>query len=67
MSWLCTFSSNWPLVTVSPSRASISTIRPDASEITGMLRETSALTVPVVFSSGAASCSPAVATGNCSG
>ena len=49
MSWLWTLSSSWPLVTVSPRRASISTIRPEASEMTGILRETSALTVPVVF------------------
>ena len=28
MSWLWTFNSNWPFVTLSPSRASISTMRP---------------------------------------
>src|ERR1700686_2884274 len=58
---------SWPLVTVSPSRALISIIRPDAREITGTARETSAATVPVTFSSGAATCLPAVASGNCSG
>ena len=44
--------SNWPLVTVSPSLAWISTTRPEASEITGTLRETSALTTPVTLQLG---------------
>ena len=59
--------SSWPLVTVSPRRARTSTTRPEASEITGMLRDTSGLTAPVTCSSGAASRAPAVASGNCSG
>ena len=64
MSALCTRIRSWPLLTVSPSRAWISTTRPEASEITGMLRETSGITEPVTFSSGAASYLPAVASGN---
>ena len=60
-------SRSWPLVTVSPSRAWISSTRPEAIEITGILRETSGVTVPVTFNSGAASYLPAVTTGYCSG
>src|ERR1017187_961537 len=43
------------------------TTRPEASEITGTLREMSGFTVPVTTSSGAAVWDVAVATGNCSG
>ena len=67
MSVLRTLNRSWPFFTSSPSRASISTIRPVASEGTGTCRDTSGLTTPVTFSSGAATCSPAVASGNCSG
>src|SRR5215468_6957852 len=42
-------------------------ILPDASEITGIARDTSGLTVPVTLSSGDAARDVAVATGNCSG
>ena len=59
--------SSWPLVTVSPMRAWISTTRPEASEITGMFRDTSGLTDPVTVNSGASMRSPAVTSGNCSG
>ena len=45
----------------------ISTIRPVASDGTVRCRDTSGFTTPVTFSSGAATCSPAVASGNCSG
>src|ERR1017187_5757401 len=43
------------------------TTRPDASEITGTLREMSGFTVPVTTNSGAVAWDVAVATGNCSG
>ena len=49
MSALCTRSSSCPLVTVSPSRASISTTRPVAREITGTVLEMSGFTVPVTL------------------
>ena len=59
MSALCTLSRTWPFLTVSPRRASISTTRPVASEITGTVLEMSGVTVPVTLSSGAAMCSTA--------
>ena len=46
----CTFSNNWPFLTVSPRRAFISTTRPTANEITGTAREISGFTVPVTRS-----------------
>ena len=38
---------SWPFLTASPSRARMSTMRPEASEITGTVREMSGNTVPV--------------------
>ena len=67
MSLLRTLNSSCPCFTSSPSRASISTTLPEASEGTGTCRETSGLTTPVTFNSGAARYSPAVTSGNCSG
>ena len=67
MSVLRTLNRSWPFFTSSPSRASISTMRPVASDGTGTCRDTSGLTTPVTFSSGAATYSPAVTSGNCSG
>jgi len=67
MSALCTFSNNWPFLTVSPWRASISTTRPTAKEITGTALEMSGFTVPVTRSWGKAMCSVACANSNRSG
>src|SRR6266478_6629351 len=67
MSELCTRIKNWPLITVSPIRARISITLPEASEMTGIFRETSGLTLPVTFKSGACTRSPAVTSGNWSG
>src|ERR1700679_1604598 len=47
MSSLRTRSKSWPFFTVSPRRARISTMRPEAREITGTFREMSGITVPV--------------------
>jgi hypothetical protein len=41
--------------------------RPEASETTGTLRETSGVTVPVTTNSEVVGCSAAAASGNCSG
>src|SRR5215471_12788171 len=67
MSELRTLNRSWPCLTSSPSRASISRIRPDANDGTGTCRDTSGLTTPVTFSSGAAMYSAAVASGKRSG
>jgi hypothetical protein len=45
----------------------MSTTRPEASETTGTVRETSGLTTPVTVSEGAATCSSAATSGNWSG
>src|ERR1017187_8408229 len=67
MSVLLTLNRSCPSFTSYPSRASISTTRPEASDGTGACRDTSGPTTPVTFNSGAAEYSPAVASGNCSG
>jgi|ERR1039458_6550826 hypothetical protein len=67
MSVLLTLNRSCPFFTSSPSRASISTTRPDASDGAGTCRDTSGLTTPVTFNSGEARYSPAVANGNRSG
>src|SRR5215470_9616038 len=67
MSELRTLNSSCPCLTLSPSRASISRTRPDANDGTGTCRDTSGLTTPVAFSSGAAMYSRAVASGKRSG
>src|ERR1035437_1625974 len=67
MSVLLTLNRSCPCFTSSPSRASISTTRPEASDGTGTCRDTSGVTTPVTFNSGEATYSPALARGNCSG
>src|ERR1700735_652802 len=42
-------------------------MRPEASDTTGTLRETSGVTVPVTTNSEVVACSVAAASGNCSG
>ena len=56
MSALCTRSSSCPFLTVSPRRASISTTRPVAREITGTVLEMSGFTVPVTCNCDVALC-----------
>src|SRR5271155_4652750 len=59
--------SSWPLLTVSPRRARISTTRPEANVTTGTVRETSGYTDPVTTNFDGASYCAAVATGYRSG
>src|SRR5579863_4105014 len=67
MSELWTLNRICPFLTSSPNRALISTTRPVASDGTGTLRETSGLTTPVTFNSGAEACGSDATTGNWSG
>src|ERR1700733_13185446 len=60
-------SRSWPFLTVSPSRARISTTRPEASVTTGTVRATSGYTAPVTTNFDGASYCAAVATGYRSG
>src|SRR5271155_4924958 len=59
--------SSWPLLTVSPRRARISTTRPEANVTTGTVRVTSGYTDPVTTNFDGASYCAAVATGYRSG
>src|SRR5271166_3498992 len=60
-------SNNCPFWTVSPRRARMATTRPEASETTGTLRETSGATVAVTTNSEVVGCAVASTSGNCSG
>jgi hypothetical protein len=67
MSSLRTRSKSWPFFTASPRRARMSTMRPEASEITGTVRAMSGNTVPVTDNCDGAWYSVDVTIGYCSG
>src|ERR1035438_6562092 len=67
MSSLRTRSKTWPFFTVSPRRARMSTMRPEASEITGTVRAMSGNTEPVTNNCDGAWYSVAVTIGYRSG